>query len=597
MVHLLLPVQLLIQLIVDGQYRRTLLATLTIRRQTLLYRVTVLSVIISPQHTSALIFNPVANIPWGTKDIVTGKLSDISSNNVGIGGKTITFSSPNSSPLPQSSVTTNTDGTFSSSFSASNTVFTGWQLQAHFAGNSNYTSSDSSIQSYNTVKHTVSLTSAAASSSIPWSRPTSFTAALTDSSNGGTALSSRTITFTGTGVIPSPLSASTDSTGKATVTGTAPSTIASGWTYQSHYAGDSLYNSLNSVTGTYSTVSHNTGLTLAISPTSLTGGTPYKVSGKLTDTTIGAGLNGITISFTATSPISISTTTTGTGGQYSISGLKAPNIVGIYSIQAHFAGSSLYNSKDTLVSILTVTTTKAATTSTAATASPTTSSTSPLTSSSSPSSSNWPTITSLPAPPSYPSSAGAIINNPTPPPPSPAATPNNKSSLTLAPWYSQQPSPPQQQRQQLNLTPKSPPIANAGLSQTVYNGSVVTFDGRASYVPVGAGGIVGYQWTQLATGIPVTLTGPNTATPAFTDPVVPTDNTVLAFSLRVIDNHGAVSTNPTVVYIMVKHNNVATSTATAGAGSSIGSIINNQQTPPPLTTPNTGNTIFVPRLR
>jgi hypothetical protein len=38
-----------------------------------------------------------------------------------------------------------------------------------------------------------------------------------------------------------------------------------------------------------------------------------------------------------------------------------------------------------------------------------------------------------------------------------------------------------------------------------------------------------------------------------TAPVVPSDK-VLAFSLRVVDNHGSISINPAVVYVMVKHN-------------------------------------------
>jgi hypothetical protein len=35
--------------------------------------------------------------------------------------------------------------------------------------------------------------------------------------------------------------------------------------------------------------------------------------------------------------------------------------------------------------------------------------------------------------------------------------------------------------------------------------------------------------------------------------LVPSD-TVLVFSLRVMDNHGSISTNPSVVYVTVKHN-------------------------------------------
>jgi hypothetical protein len=53
--------------------------------------------------------------------------------------------------------------------------------------------------------------------------------------------------------------------------------------------------------------------------------------------------------------------------------------------------------------------------------------------------------------------------------------------------------------------------------------------------------------------VPVVLTGANTATPTLTAPIVPSD-TVLAFSLRVMDNHGDISTNPAVVYVTIKHN-------------------------------------------
>jgi hypothetical protein len=98
-----------------------------------------------------------------------------------------------------------------------------------------------------------------------------------------------------------------------------------------------------------------------------------------------------------------------------------------------------------------------------------------------------------------------------------------------------------------------PAVADAGISQTVNENTKVTLDGRASYSPTG-GVVVAYQWTQLdTTGVPVVLVGANTAAPTFTAPMVPTD-TVLAFSLRVLDNHGSISTNPVVVYVTVKHN-------------------------------------------
>jgi len=114
------------------------------------------------------------------------------------------------------------------------------------------------------------------------------------------------------------------------------------------------------------------------------------------------------------------------------------------------------------------------------------------------------------------------------------------------PSFSQIPQSQSPQNQHLH------PVANAGISQTVNENTKVTLDGRASYAP-SSGIIVAYQWTQLATGMPIILTGANTASPTFTTPIVPKD-TVLAFSLRVVDNHGAISTKPAVVYLMVKHN-------------------------------------------
>ena len=97
------------------------------------------------------------------------------------------------------------------------------------------------------------------------------------------------------------------------------------------------------------------------------------------------------------------------------------------------------------------------------------------------------------------------------------------------------------------------------------------------------GTLVAYPWTQLPTGIPVTLIGANTATPTFRAPLLPTGNTLLAFSLRVMDNDGTVSTNPAIVYVMIKHsaNNSALS-----RGNLAGAIINQGQQQQALTSNN-----------
>jgi hypothetical protein len=81
-------------------------------------------------------------------------------------------------------------------------------------------------------------------------------------------------------------------------------------------------------------------------------------------------------------------------------------------------------------------------------------------------------------------------------------------------------------------------------------------------------------------GVPVTLAGVNTPTPTFTAPIVPTD-TVLGFSLRVMDNHGSISTNTAIAYVMVKHN----IKIPAISSNSINQPQKQQQQPLPLPTP------------
>jgi hypothetical protein len=71
----------------------------------------------------------------------------------------------------------------------------------------------------------------------------------------------------------------------------------------------------------------------------------------------------------------------------------------------------------------------------------------------------------------------------------------------------------------VNPAPTAPlaPVANAGPAQAVRSGATVILDGRASFDPQGLS--LAYAWTQLS-GPKVTLTGANTASPAFTAPNV-----------------------------------------------------------------------------
>jgi hypothetical protein len=145
----------------------------------------------------------------------------------------------------------------------------------------------------------------------------------------------------------------TGADGKATGTGTAPNTVATDWTYQAHFAGDSLYFAKDSLIRTYSTTKHATGLSISVPTTPVAPGTSYKVSGTLTDTTTGAQLASKTITFTADAPITITDKTTNLNGFYT-STQAAPSSPGTYNIQSHFAGDSLYNARDSVVRALTV---------------------------------------------------------------------------------------------------------------------------------------------------------------------------------------------------------------------------------------------------
>ena len=103
--------------------------------------------------------------------------------------------------------------------------------------------------------------------SLAWGLPNNFTATVTDTTTG-LPLQGVTVTFDGTGAISVP-SAVTGSDGKATGTGNSPNSVATGWTYQAHFAGDGLYNGVNSCIKTYSTLKHSVSLTLNLSPTTV----------------------------------------------------------------------------------------------------------------------------------------------------------------------------------------------------------------------------------------------------------------------------------------------------------------------------------------
>jgi hypothetical protein len=112
-----------------------------------------------------------------------------------------------------------------------------------------------------------------------------------------------------------------------------------------------------------------------------------------------------------------------------------------------------------------------------------------------------------------------------------------------------------------------PPIANAGISQIVEEGSMVRLDATNSYDPDGDA-IISYMWQQIS-GIPLQLHAANAPNPTFIAPPVllasstsspfiispgfPSDQSaVLQFSLIVTDSNGQSSMNPSIVDVFVK---------------------------------------------
>jgi K319L-like, PKD domain len=86
-----------------------------------------------------------------------------------------------------------------------------------------------------------------------------------------------------------------------------------------------------------------------------------------------------------------------------------------------------------------------------------------------------------------------------------------------------------------------PPVANAGVDQSIVMGHPVTLNGSASS-DGGNGGTITYAWSQVA-GTAVTLSNPTTANPTFTAPTVAYPSEVLTFQLTVTSSRGPTATD------------------------------------------------------
>jgi len=86
----------------------------------------------------------------------------------------------------------------------------------------------------------------------------------------------------------------------------------------------------------------------------------------------------------------------------------------------------------------------------------------------------------------------------------------------------------------LTVVENSPPVADAGASQTKDEGSLVTLDGSGSSDPDG-GDTLSYEWVQVG-GPTVVLSDDTAAQPTFSAPAVPPGGAVFEFALIVTDD-------------------------------------------------------------
>jgi hypothetical protein len=288
--------------------------------------------------TTTLTLNPISSVPWSSNVIVTGQLT--ATSGTGVGAKTVTFSGTGAAGL--SSVTTNPDGTFSVTGLSPSTVATGWQVNANFAGGSTYGSSFVT-SSYNTLKHSASLTLAISPSSVDANGAYSVSGTLTDTTTG-TAINGMAISFSA----DSPIhiaSTATDSSGNYLVNGlTAPHRERS-YIITSHFAGTSLYGAVNSAGQTLSVTSTTTSstTTLTLNPiSSVPWSSNVIVTGQLTATS-GTGVGGKTITFSGTGAAGVSSVTTNPDGTFSVSGPSPSTVATGWQVNANFAGDNTFS--------------------------------------------------------------------------------------------------------------------------------------------------------------------------------------------------------------------------------------------------------------
>jgi hypothetical protein len=292
------------------------------------------------KHSVFLKLSAPTSLPWGRTVSFTAILTDTTNTKTPIEGALIRFEG--SGVRGDAYAVTDSTGKAIWTGTAPSIVDEGWTVQARYDGDSQYYSTDSSVKEYSTVKHNVDLLVSVPDSKIPWGTPTSFTATLRDTSTGYTPVAGAAIQWDGTGA-KGPSNQKTNANGNSVWTGTAPSILHTGWTVQAQYVGNAQYNLAESPVEIYSTTPHSTFLSLTVSPKNAVVGNYYKVTGILNDNLTNSTVAKRTISFRADSPVTIPDATTDSSGKYTVSGLTAPRVPGLYFFDAKFKGDPLYN--------------------------------------------------------------------------------------------------------------------------------------------------------------------------------------------------------------------------------------------------------------
>jgi hypothetical protein len=185
---------------------------------------------------------------------VTGKLVNADDGGSGISGQNITLTGTGINQQQTVSANTRSDGTFTPTFAAPNTVASGWTVQAHYAGggdgsSTNLQSSDSEERTFDTLKHETTLTLILDPAQVVAKNGSSSSYAvrgmLNDSVVTNEFIPSMTITFTADQPI-SIKSTTTDSSGNYQVAGLKAPTNSGSYNIEAKFAGNSLYNSATS---------------------------------------------------------------------------------------------------------------------------------------------------------------------------------------------------------------------------------------------------------------------------------------------------------------------------------------------------------------